>query len=188
MTDIKADVWFASLVWQTSLDIDTTPLKDLSYTLQRQGNSVELTNQGGWQSTSLALETPEMRHFVSVLEGVVDQCCASVELPKLRFQNAWLNINPKGAYNTLHNHHGGILSGVYYIEANEDMGAIEFLRDDDMQYYMPGLKKYNQFSSQKAVYKPLTGKLLIFPSWLKHQVLMNNTENDRISLSFNYGA
>jgi uncharacterized protein (TIGR02466 family) len=101
--------------------------------------------------------------------------------------NFWFNVNPKGSYNTLHNHQDSILSGVYYIDIpDENMGNIEFHRDDEAQYYIPeNLDRYTQFTSTKATYKPETGLLLIFPSWLKHFVQGNQSEHLRISMSFN---
>lgn len=188
MSNIKADVWFASLVWQADLSLDNQALLNLTNKLFAETPGVKLTNQNGWQSENLNTGFSEIKNFVDSIEETIDQCCGSVELPKLNFQNAWLNLNSPGSYNTLHNHHGSILSGVYYIQAEEDQGNLEFMRDDDMQYYMPPLKLYNQFTSQKATYSPKTGKILIFPSWLKHQVMLNNTDKNRISIAFNYGV
>ena len=189
MTDIRADVWFANIVWQTSLAINNSKLKQRADELRLYTEGVKITNQQGWQSKSVGTEDIVLTEFKTVLDQVVSKCASSVELPDLKFMNLWFNINPPGAYNTLHNHQDSILSGVYYIDVPEsNMGNIEFLREDDIQYYMPTLKKYNQFTSQKAVYKPEAGMLLLFPSWLKHQVLSNQSNSDRYSLSFNYGV
>jgi uncharacterized protein (TIGR02466 family) len=66
------------------------------------------------------------------------------------------------------------------------MGSIEFHRSDEAQYYIPdNLDRYTQFTSHKATYHPVTGMLLIFPSWLKHFVHSNQSEQARISMSFN---
>jgi len=189
MNDIRADVWFANIVWQVNLAIDNSKLKERADELKLYTEGVNLTNQQGWQSKNVSTEAGVLTEFRSVLDEVVAKCSRSVELPNLKFMNLWFNINPPGAYNTLHNHQDSVLSGVYYIDVPEsNMGNIEFLRDDDMPYYMPPLKKYNQFTSQKAVYKPEAGMLLLFPSWLKHQVLSNQSNSDRYSLSFNYGV
>ena len=189
MTDIQADVWFANIVWKTKLAIDNSKLKQKADEMRLYTEGVKLTNQQGWQSKSVGTEDTVLAEFCTVLDEVVAKCTASVSLPDLQFYNLWFNINPPGSYNTLHNHQGSILSGVYYIDVPEaNMGNIEFHRADDMQYYMPPLKNYNQFTSQKAVYKPESGMLLLFPSWLKHQVMQNQSNTDRYSLSFNYGV
>ena len=190
MIDIKADVWFANIVWQTQLNIENSILLKKAKELELYTSSVNLTNQGnGYQSKSLGEDVTEVKEFVTILNQVAEKACNSVQLPKLNFFNMWFNINYPGSYNLLHNHHGAILSGVYYVDVPDaNMGNIEFLRGDDYEYYMPQLKKYNQFTSQKASYTPKTGMLLLFPAWLKHQVLSNKSEKERVSISFNYGV
>ena len=190
MFDIKADVWFANIVWQTQLDIDNSILLKKAKELELYSSSVNLTNQGnGYQSKSLSPDIAEVQELVTVLDQVVEKASTSVQLPKLDFYNLWFNINHPGSYNLLHNHHGGLISGVYYVDVpSKGMGNIEFHRGDDYEYYMPQLKKYNQFTSQKASYEPRTGMLLLFPSWLKHQVLANKSQKERVSISFNYGV
>jgi uncharacterized protein (TIGR02466 family) len=189
MTDIRADVWFANIVWQANLTIDNNKLKQRADELRLYTDGVKLSNQSGWQSKSMSPDEPVLKEFQLLLDEVVAKCTSSVALPDLKFYNMWFNINPQHSYNTLHNHQDSILSGVYYVDVpDSNMGNIEFHRDDDMQYYMPALKNYNQFTSHKAVYKPQTGMLLLFPSWLKHQVMQNQSTKDRYSISFNYGV
>ena len=110
-------------------------------------------------------------------------------VPELNLAGYWCNVNTYGDYNKLHNHRGSVLSGVFYIDVpDENMGNIIFERSDDIEYYLPPLKEYNNFTGGRATYKPESGKVLIFPSWLKHQVEGSRSEQQRISISFNYGA
>ena len=71
---------------------------------------------------------------------------------------------------------------------DENMGSINFFRQDDIQYFLPPLENYNNFTGEKATYKPESGRVLIFPSWLKHSVDGSRSEQQRISISFNYGV
>ena len=51
-----------------------------------------------------------------------------IGVPELNLKNYWININRYGDYNTVHNHRGTILSGVFYIDVpDENMGNINFL-------------------------------------------------------------
>ena len=68
------------------------------------------------------------------------------------------------------------------------MGNINFQRSDDIEYYLPPLNNYNNFTGGRATYKPESGKVLIFPSWVKHSVDGSRSEQQRISISFNYGV
>jgi uncharacterized protein (TIGR02466 family) len=102
--------------------------------------------------------------------------------------NIWLNINPPGAYNHLHNHVGAVLSGVYYVEAGSNHGNIQFERSDGGEYHIPEyVNKETYYTSTRATYAAKTGALYIFPGWLKHSVQGNTANTDRISISFNYG-
>jgi uncharacterized protein (TIGR02466 family) len=50
------------------------------------------------------------------------------------------------------------------------------------------VESYNTFSSATYTINPVEGKLIIFPAWLEHEVLPTNTDEERISISFNsYG-
>ena len=82
-----------------------------------------------------------------------------------------------------------VISGVYYIDipAN-DMGDIVFHRDDDAAYYLPPLENVNNVTMYKQTYKAATGRLILFPSWVKHEVTTNYSDKNRISMSFNYGV
>ena len=47
-------------------------------------------------------------------------------MKNLEIQNLWININVPGSYNELHNHVGSVLSGVYYVDASEGQGNIQY--------------------------------------------------------------
>ena len=106
----------------------------------------------------------------------------------LQIQNIWLNVNGPGSYNHLHNHAGSILSGVYYVKATPEQGNIFFERGDNAEYFLPPMEKPNYFTSTATTYKSMTDAIYIFPGWLKHSVQPNLTQDDRISISFNYGV
>lgn len=188
---LEADVWFPTIIWHTFLTgTDNHWLKTFADGLKAKGSSATNTNYFGWQSESLhPTQDSNLALFSINLDREVRRVCEQVGLPTLKMYNMWFNINPPGAYNTIHNHRDSVISGVYYIDVpDEKAGMIEFYREDDIEYYLPDLPQYNQFTSQKAVYKPEVGKLLLFPSWLKHSVQGNLSDKDRYSLSFNYGV
>ena len=81
-----------------------------------------------------------------------------------------------------------LLSGVYYVKSVEEQGNIFFERSDGAEYFLPKVETHNYFNGSATSYKAITGALYIFPGWLKHSVQPNRTEEDRISISFNYGV
>jgi uncharacterized protein (TIGR02466 family) len=188
---MRADLWFPQIVWKDTItNMDNAAIKAHVLETKNTNQGKTASNQLGWQSEDYFLDSgkpPQVEHMIRVLDAHVKDCARQASLPPLRICNFWFNVNPKGSYNTLHNHQDSILSGVYYIDIpDENMGNIEFHRDDEAQYYIPeNLDRYTQFTSTKATYKPETGLLLIFPSWLKHFVQGNQSEHLRISMSFN---
>ena len=68
----------------------------------------------------------------------------------------------------------------------DNIGFIHFEREDDAEYFLPRyMPGRNQITAVRASYKPKTGNGLIFPSWVKHSVDGNRSDNSRISMSFN---
>jgi len=68
-----------------------------------------------------------------------------------------------------------LISGVYYVKMPDDAGSIVF---DDPRGPLP------PFDS-KLVISPLAGDLVLFPSWLIHQVTPTPGNEERISIAFN---
>ena len=67
-------------------------------------------------------------------------------------------------------------------------GNIQFERNDGAEYHIPYVvEKSTYFTSTMATYACKTGALYVFPGWLKHKVEGNQSNTDRISISFNYG-
>ena len=192
--ELKAHVWFPTFIWQANLPESEkeiiSSMKD-SILEERKDDPVGVrkTNYGGWQSKTRK-EFPESFKVVGdKLNETMKTCAQQLNIPELKLHSYWSNINSYGDYNTLHNHRGSILSGVFYVDVpDENMGNINFQRSDDIAYYLPPLKEYNNFTAEKASYKPETGKVLIFPSWLKHSVDGSRSKKERISISFNYGV
>ena len=113
---------------------------------------------------------------------------------RLKIGTMWSIVNPPGGLNRAHIHPGCIWSGVYYVQAPRNSGRIEFI-DPRTQNLMSGVKyipgaKRPRDCWKKVRYKPLAGRMLIFPAWLYHSVGPNRSrakgkDADRIIVSFN---
>ena len=93
----------------------------------------------------------------------------------------WTNVNGKEALNELHNHaHAGDLAGVYYVQGT-GTGNIVFKSEQwsDSEYasHIPFTAPF--------VFEPHDGDLILFPSYLRHEVCPNPSERERINLAFN---
>lgn len=187
---LKAETWFPSVIWSGLANgLDNNALESFAYELKDKDKGVQISNYLGWQSNPIAYGTSTVfDNFVTHLNTQISECCKDSGLPEVELYNIWVNINPKGAYNHLHNHAGALLSGVYYVKSEEGNGNIFFERSDNAEYFLPPLAQPNYFTSTATTYKSITSALYIFPAWLKHSVQPNMLDSDRISISFNYGV
>jgi uncharacterized protein (TIGR02466 family) len=101
---------------------------------------------------------------------------------------SWINFNSKGQSHHTHQHSNSIISGVFYVEGNDDC-PINFHRDAARPYfggnYEYKLDEYNYFNSKMWMVPNKKHHLILFPSTTLHSVENNNSDIERISLSFN---
>lgn len=187
---LHTELWFPSVVWSGMLPgPDNGKLKEYAYQRKKTDVGVDVSNYTGWQSTAIKQgQCYELDMLMSTITKEVNSCSAQVGIGELQLYNVWININPKGAYNHLHDHLGAVLTGVYYIDATEQQGNLQLERSDNAEYFLPECPdKHTYFTSTRATYKAHTGALYVFPAWMKHSVQGNKINKDRISISFNYG-
>lgn len=107
----------------------------------------------------------------------------------LKLDDIWINVLPEGGIHTAHIHPHSVISGTTYVAMPEGAPAIRF-EDPRLAMMMaaPQRKADAREEMRQFVYvAPKVGDVLLWESWLRHEVPMNMTENDRISVSFNYG-
>ena len=148
------------------------------------------SNRGGWQSQDLSLSNV----IYELIQDKVSSYFLTTRVFKegtgLSFENAWLNINKKGAYNVSHSHPDCNLSGVLWIKAPKDCGTIEFIspsvfsRWKEVEYYNKDFQDKIELHHSWWL-EAVPGKILIFSSSLEHCVEPSESNKDRISVSFN---
>lgn len=107
----------------------------------------------------------------------------------LKLDSLWINILPEGGIHTSHLHPHSVISGTTYVTMPEGTSAIRF-EDPRLAMMMaaPPRRADAPREARSFVYvPPAVGDVLLWESWLRHEVPMNMTEEDRISVSFNYG-
>jgi len=108
---------------------------------------------------------------------------------KLKLDSLWINILPEGGIHTAHIHPHSVISGTTYVAMPEGTSAIKY-EDPRLAMMMaaPGRVKGAARELQPFVYvQPSVGDVLLWESWLRHEVPMNLAEDERVSVSFNYG-
>ena len=135
---------------------------------------------------TFVLDKPELANIRAFIEQklhkFVTEIMASTD--KLVITQSWLNKNKKGESHHEHVHPNSMVSGVWYPQIHEQLPPIQFRsrsqRDVSLQ-----TEKYNTFNSATFMLPMKRGELILFPSNLTHSVPINNSEEERISLSFN---
>ncbi len=107
---------------------------------------------------------------------------------KLKLEDLWINILPQGGIHTAHIHPHSVISGTTYVAMPEGASAIKF-EDPRLTMMMASparLKDAPEDLRQFVYCAPQVGDVLLWESWLRHEVPMNLVDEDRISVSFNY--
>ncbi len=106
----------------------------------------------------------------------------------LVLEDIWINILPEGGIHTSHIHPHSVISGTTYVKMPGGTSALK-LEDPRSQMMMaapPRLKDAPEELRMFHYVAPEVGEVLLWESWLRHEVPMNMAEDDRISVSFNY--
>jgi uncharacterized protein (TIGR02466 family) len=154
------------------------------------------SNAGGWQSpgTLITWKDPAVETFRQRIEKLVGNLLQEVarDTGKNRsfrlLIDAWANINKKGDYNVVHTHPNCMWSGVYYVQRGEPdksipySGLLELLDPREAANYIQ--IRHSVFDGREFV-ENIPGRMLLWPSWVKHWVHPFQGEGDRISIAFN---
>jgi len=103
---------------------------------------------------------------------------------KLCITQSWMNWTANGQFHHRHFHYNSLISGVLYIDVDENLDSIIFHKQEYNQL-RPIYQSYNQFNTDNCEIKIKNGMLLLFPSDLSHSVDVKSGDNVRISLAFN---
>jgi uncharacterized protein (TIGR02466 family) len=134
------------------------------------------------------LENKELFDIKSFIIKSVDEYFKTVYDPKndvdLRITQSWCNYSDKNEWHHKHNHPNSFISGVFYFQSNKQTDKIHFYNE---KYEMVKLSpnNWNLWNSESWWFDVGSGELLLFPSSLSHMVEPVESNQTRISLSFN---
>jgi uncharacterized protein (TIGR02466 family) len=97
---------------------------------------------------------------------------------------SWLNYTETNQYHHKHTHSNSLVSGVFYINCDEQFDKIKFF-NDTYKAIKPEVKQWNIWNSESWWFSVKTGDIILFPSSLIHMVETKQGDNTRISLAFN---
>ncbi|MBW8735120.1 MAG: hypothetical protein JF571_12620 [Asticcacaulis sp.] len=107
---------------------------------------------------------------------------------KPKLDNMWINVLEHLGTHSGHIHPHSVISGTFYVSVPDGSSSLRF-EDPRLGLMMnaPGRKASARPDHQNFVsVTPAAGTLLLWESWLRHEVPINLSEDVRISVSFNY--
>lgn len=163
---------------QCNLDLDS--IKKSVYEHQKTNESKNHSNVGGYQGhgfknddlNSIIANSVPQQDSKRIKEVIID---------------SWVGINKNGDYNEMHSHDpytGTVLSGTFYVSAPNNCGNLRLYDPRFDVLSAPDMKYYNNGNRYQLI-TPKENLLVMFPAWLNHSVEPNNSNQDRISISFN---
>ena len=168
-----------------------------NHVLQLQTNDPQglaITNQGGWHSQTNLLDDQTLAPLFNWIAAASQHAFVDIgwdfSLATPTFNNAWAMVNGPGHTTRAHLHPSSLFSGVVYLQVDEGAGSIAFLdpRGGAQMLCPPFHPGRGEVLQGRIRRQPLTGLMLLFPSWLWHEVEPSAPSSSlRISISFNVG-
>ncbi len=141
----------------------------------------------------LAWRSPEIGELVRLLDKHIARFARDLDFDldgrNLALDSIWINVLAAAGAHMAHIHPRAVVSGTYYVSVPSGAGAIRF-EDPRLALMMaaparkPAARKENRTFH---VVQPKAGTLLLWESWLRHEVLASKSSRERISICFNYG-
>ena len=137
-----------------------------------------------FSSTFAGLEKKFLRHaraFAKTLEF-------DLRRRTVRMTDCWVNIMPPTAAHSMHLHPLAFISGTYYVATPSGCPGLKF-EDPRLDRYMaapPRLPATKPANRIHVTYPAEAGNVILFESWLRHEVASNRVDDERISVSFNF--
>ena len=153
----------------------------------------KISNKRGWQSLSKEVFTDKgFEPFKDNLIPCITELTNEFRIGRqMDLVQMWLNVNGPFSYNVSHRHPGSDLAGVLWIKQTPESGRFVFDNMDvgyrDAMLLNATDREYLEEKKMPPEYVPeyTDGTMIIFPAGLTHRVEINETTEDRISLSFN---
>jgi uncharacterized protein (TIGR02466 family) len=150
----------------------------------------------GYTSYASLNDLPKRDPTIAALKGALDKHAAQfakalhLELGrrKLRLDSLWINVLDPGGAHTGHIHPHSVLSGTYYVDVPAGASALklEDPRHAAMMAAPPRAEDAPESERTFVYITPKAGEVLMWESFVRHEVPMNAAKKPRVSISFNY--
>ena len=182
--------FFPTIIYGHDTQLDNNFLANEIVAWSKQNKGIQKTNVNGWHSETNMHKLPQFKPLVDELFKMALEVFNEEWIDRQPILgNMWANINYQGGYNKPHIHPNTLFSGVYYVHAQPNSGKL--VCNDPrpgIQTTMPMRKKGKppKHLWREVHLQPIEGRIIIFPYYLWHCVEPNQSNDIRISVSFNF--
>ena len=187
---IKQDLMWPTPMWHTQIwefmRSETRVTFNEDFTswilgIKEKEKSVRKSNRGGWQSE---LYDSKNEMFEPLINEIREFCSnLPLNIKEIIIPQLWVNVNKRGDWNIIHQHGQYDLSGTYYVKVPKDSGRLVFR--DPRPAAIGNKFMINRFDNGEIKnVNVMEGMLGIWPAYLDHFVEPSNTDEERISISF----
>jgi uncharacterized protein (TIGR02466 family) len=148
-----------------------------------------------WPDAPVQRLSDDIHQVLSEFVASVNNYSAEQMLGFEFFYDSWFHITRTGGYQSIHTHANACWSGIYCVnpgapsEVNPESGQVKFYDprgSGPVMHFDPGNWNLDPRYSLNPVYLDhKAGQLVLFPSWLPHEVLPYQGKTDRIVVAFN---
>lgn len=182
---------FPTLIWKMQLSPETyEPINaKIAAKLQALAASTPgLATDGKLQTDQTLHHLPEFQELVEIINGAATGVLDFLRIiyDSVEITGCWANISPPGDGHRPHTHPNNYLSGVYYVQTQDGANTISF--DDprpQTNVIAPATSEITDENAGQIHITTRNGLLVLFPSWIQHQVPPNRSRQARISIAYN---
>ena len=163
---------------QTVIDMMGNLEKTSDHALVHGGQSSYITGD------EMFLSDKRLVNLWKTIQSCCDTYTEEAGIDYSLISTSWFNRLEKNGSVDAHRHERSVISGAYYPKCENGSAPLKF--ESPLQSYAMNMNfiKQTRFSTYTEVFMPSDGLLILFPSWLKHSVPPNQS-NNRYTLSFN---
>ena len=176
---------FSSPVCTSTIEED---LKDVFNSIKKL-KYISANNNGTYTSETRDV----LSKFPSLKKALLDEfnhykdTCLHYEDTDFFITTSWVTKCTPNSSSHRHNHQNALYSGVLYFQEGENFAGIRFSNENliPQQILLRKPTEWNLLNSSSWVIKPAPNEVVIFPSYLFHEVTFHGASEDRYSLAFN---
>ena len=182
--------FFPTIIYGYDTQLDNHYMANEIVNWSKKNKGIQKTNVNGWHSETNMHELPQFKSLVDELFKMQHKIFKEEWLDrKPKLGNMWANINYPGGYNKPHIHPNSLFSGVYYVHAQPNSGKL--VCNDPRPGIQTNMPTRVKGQPPKHLWReihldPKPGRIIMFPAWLWHCVEPNESNDIRISVSFNF--